>query len=561
MKKNGIIRFTTILCIGLMIIILSCQKDSAKIDDDRVVARINDFKITQKQLGDYFNKLHPRLTFSKASDSLKNIILNEMINQQLTLMEAYRLGYDKSPDVLDYLTKKERSLAGNALEEREVKNKVITEDVVKKYYKWSDRELKLLRMKFKCGPDNSEKEEKEKKAWSIYDQLLQGADFKTLAAQFSEHTNAEKDSGRMATVNCFEINEDIFSHAYELTEGEFGKPFFSYNTYYLVKVEQINYQKLGNFEKERSKIESQLQEYFSGALSHQFNLFQKKLLTDFHYELHSDNILFFCERAGTMKSRQDSASLYSDDEKLMALSSSDIGEITIGEFFPKVINYYWNSLNQKRVVDMLLVNINYDRIKKHKAMAEGLNKLPEVEQELNAWKVTMLKSWVLNKEVIEKIDVSDAVLRRIFDHEKYKLREPERRTVREIFQKTEDGINEVCKLAVKGRDFKELEAKYQQNKETRTNGIIGPFRKGPNGKLGENAFSMKVGEISKPFKYRGGYSIIKLLSVEPERMKSFEEAKEQIENKYIEENKDQFISKWYAKIADKYKIEIRQFKS
>ncbi len=562
MKKEVIIRLTIVLCIGFLIIIFSCQKDSAKIEDDQVVASINDFEITHKQFGDYFNKLYPHRAFSQANDSLKKNVLDGMINQQLTLLEAYRLGYDKDPEVEDYINKKERSLAAEALEDREIKNKVITEDVIKKYYQWSDRELKLLRMKFKCGPDNSQKEEKEKKAWSIYEKLQQGADFKSLAAQFSEHTHAQKDSGRMGIVNCFNVfNEEIFGHAYNLSAGEIGKPFYENNAYYLIKLDGVNFLKLESYEEERNKIESRLQDYFSGALSYQFNLFRKKLMADFHYELLPENVNFFCERTGTMKSRQDSANLFNDVEKSMILSKSDIDKITIGEFFPKVFQYYWDSLNQQRVVEMLLSNINYDRIKKHRAMTDKLNELPEVVSKLDQWKIVLLKSWVLNKEVIDKIDVSENVLKPIFDREKYKLRMKERRTVREIFQKTEDGINKIYKLAANGHDFEALEKNYQQNKATRTNGVIGPFPKGPHGKLSENAFAMKVGEISKPFKYRAGYSIIKLLSIEPERMKSFEEAEEQLKREYIEANKDRFISEWYAKIADNYIIKVRKFKS
>jgi len=117
----------------------------------------------------------------------------------------------------------------------------------------------------------------------------------------------------------------------------------------------------------------------------------------------------------------------------------------------------------------------------------------------------------------------------------------------------------VYQLALKGNDFTELEKKYQQNRETRTNGVLGPFTKGSHGRLGESAFKMAVGEISQPFKYRGGYSIIQLLSIEPERKKTFAEAREELKYGYLDENQEKFISQWYEKIKKNYRTTIYSF--
>ena len=203
---------------------------------------------------------------------------------------------------------------------------------------------------------------------------------------------------------------------------------------------------------------------------------------------------------------------------------------------------------------MLLSDRNFRRAVNHKGMQLKLNELPEVKTELDHWNIYYLKRFVIQKEVIDKINHSDMVLLPIYDQQKSRLKFKEQRMVREIFRKTKDDIDEVYYLAAKGSDFKTLEIKYQENRETRTHGILGPFTKGPHGKLGELAFNMNINEISKPFRYRGGYSIIQLLSIAPERQKTYEEAKEEIKSNYIIENKNKFISGWIDRNREKYNI-------
>ena len=560
MKNENRVRIVVILLIGL-IISLDCQMNSEKINNKSTLAKIDDFEITYKEFSDHFKKLHPNQVIEKADNNLKNKVLKDMINQLLTLQEAYRLEYDKSQKIIDISKRKEEALAAAAYEKIEVYDKVLTEQLIRQYYAWSDRELKLWRMKFKCGAENLQSKEKEKKAWDVYEKLQNGADFKKMAALYSEHENAKIDSGSMARINCFEVVENVFSHAYEMSVGEIGKPFYSNNAYYILMVKDVYPKEIGHYEMERPKIVEKLKKHYGSKLAHHFFTLRKNLLAEFNFSLFSENIEFFCNRSGTMKTKNDSSALFNDTERAMVLCKTDINEITIDEFFHKAFQYFWNSLDQKTLVEKLLSKACLDELKKHKALMAHLNEMPSVKDAHNEWQVDFLKSYVIEKEVIEKLDVSDFILKPIYNTKKNSLIVKEKRTVREIFQKTEKGINKVYKLAIKANNFETLEKKYQENIESRTEGVLGPFTKGPHGKLGENAFSMRVGEISKPFRYRGGYSIIKLLSIEPERQKTFDEAKEELKNEYIDKNQEKAISEWYEKIRNNYTITINKFSS
>ena len=158
---------------------------------------------------------------------------------------------------------------------------------------------------------------------------------------------------------------------------------------------------------------------------------------------------------------------------------------------------------------------------------------------------------------IDKMDVSEAVLRPIYEQTRQARVVKKQATVREIFRKTKPDLDRVYQMAVNGHDFAALQAKYCQNQENRNQGIVGPFPQGMNGKLGEWAFSgLAIGQISPPFKYRGGYSIIQLLALENERVKSFAESREEIKAEYIQAHFQSQINTWLAQVRKNYRIRV-----
>jgi len=249
--------------------------------------------------------------------------------------------------------------------------------------------------------------------------------------------------------------------------------------------------------------------------------------------------------------------LFTTAERQTALCKNDLEETTIALFLPKVIAYYWSALHDQRTVEMLLTEMNLNRLSKEKAMRLRLNETPAVKQEYQNWLVYFLKKNVVQRHVIDNIDVSDAVLRPLYEAKRNSYIVKKQVTVLEIFRTTKEDIDQVYALATAGHDFAALQRKYCQNRENKNNGMVGPFPAGMNGKMGELAFAgMQTGDISRPFQYRGGFSIFKLLALEPERIKTYAEAKEEIKTGYIQSHWQQAVADWQQRVRNHYKIKI-----
>ena len=529
----------------------SCQKKST----DNIVARINNFEITFDDLVKQFNEKN-YTDFSKADDETKRKVLDDMIDQQITLFEAYRLDYDKDPEFTKFIKEKERELAADVLRKQEIEDKVLNNKLLMQYYEWLDKKVKVLRIKFKVDRNEKNKEEKRLKAVDVYNKILDGADIKELAFLFSEHKRAKIDSGKMNMSNCFEMDEKLFNKAYQMKVGEVSQPFYANYAYYIIQVEKIEPQSKGTFEEEKERITKELSSIYEQEFFKQSNKLYNQVRDVFHYRTFADNIDFFCNRCRNIIIKADSMNLFNDKERTLLLTKNDTEEVTIGLFFDTAFEYYWSSLYKKRLVNTLLSDLNMNRMTKTLAMQKGINKLPQVQDDLKKWRVYLLKKITVEKEVDDKIDVSDSMLRPIYEKKRNNLIFEKEVTVREIFCITRDEIDKVHRMALNGYDFKELAIKYSQDKENRRKGIKGPFPKGLNGTLGETAFRMKIGEISEPFQYHGGYSFIKLLAIDPERPKSFQEASDKLEKEYIKDNKDEYQKEWLQRAKKRYNITI-----
>ena len=530
----------------------SCHKKS---ENPAVVARVEQFDITTNDLLDQFKARYPDQAVERANKSLKKRVLDDMIDQQLILMEAYRLGLDKSDTLKKDLAEKEQELATEEFLQQTAKPERISEDLLREYYGLMAKVFDLSFIRVNLGASDEEKMLARKKANEIYRLLQAGANFRQLAATRSEHGSAAADSGKFSHVDCFSLDQVLFKRLHAMKEGEISEPIEADDALFILRLDKIYSNKMAEFSIVRMEIQESLEKMQQNQRSQKIAKLERTLRKKHHYTLYPDQVDFFCLRTKQMKSSADTLTLFTNQERQLPLSRTDIGVITIGEFLPKVAQYYWDSLFQRRVTDMLLEYMNTKRLFKHAAMEQKLNESEKIKQQLDLFTVQTLKEGVIEQEVLKKINPSDAELRPLYEAGKSQFLVPAQVTVHEIFCRTKEEIDRVHALAVTAKDFSLLQKKYSQDEETRTNGVLGPFSKGRNGKLGELAFSgMKVGEISEPFKYRGGWSFFKLLAFTPARTETFETVKEKLKVQYLNENKDRYLSDWLKSVRANYSI-------
>jgi peptidyl-prolyl cis-trans isomerase D len=133
--------------------------------------------------------------------------------------------------------------------------------------------------------------------------------------------------------------------------------------------------------------------------------------------------------------------------------------------------------------------------------------------------------------------VSEADLRAAYDKEKSRLLVPEKRHARHILITGKDDaaalaqVQQVLAQLKAGKDFGALAQQYSQDPGSAPNGgDLGYSERGSFVKpFADALFAMSVGEIKGPVKTQFGYHIIRLDEVQPAKVKTFEEARPELE--------------------------------
>lgn len=195
-----------------------------------------------------------------------------------------------------------------------------------------------------------------------------------------------------------------------------------------------------------------------------------------------------------------------DDNKILATVGSH--NISLSEFSSRYMDYLIgagindNNLIRESILNNMInevVLFNYDDNK-------NIFDNSEYQRELEASKKETILSYLKDQEVYKYITASDEEIREAF------LRANQMIAARHLYAKTKDEADELYELLKSGVSFDILAKQVFTDSVLKNNGgYIGYFTWGDMDPAFEDAaFSLKIGEISKPVKTVYGYSIIKV---------------------------------------------------
>ncbi len=164
-----------------------------------------------------------------------------------------------------------------------------------------------------------------------------------------------------------------------------------------------------------------------------------------------------------------------------------------------------------------------------------------------------------------KVTLDDAQLKAYYEEQKAKTPErftqPEQRRVRHILLQASDAKEDAAakakadglfKRVQAGEDFGKLAKEFSQDPGSAAQGgdLGWSERKGWVAPFAEAAFSMKEGEVRGPLKTQFGYHILKLDGIQPASVKSFDQAKSELESEYRRNEAERLFNSAQDQLAD-----------
>src|SRR6202790_392679 len=168
-------------------------------------------------------------------------------------------------------------------------------------------------------------------------------------------------------------------------------------------------------------------------------------------------------------------------------------------------------------------------------------------------------------QLASKVSIDDAQLKTYYDEQKVKtpdrFTDAEQRRVSHILLPVTNPKDDaavkakaegILKRAQGGEDFSALAKEFSQDPgSAQQGGDLGwSERKVWVAPFADAAYSMKVGEIAGPVKTQLGYHILKLAGIRPATVKTFEQAKPDLETEYRHNNAEKLFNNAQDQLAD-----------
>jgi len=249
-----------------------------------------------------------------------------------------------------------------------------------------------------------------------------------------------------------------------------------------------------------------------------------------------------------------------------------------GDEFDKQYDYLKKNLLNQMITDVLLLQeakkmedlnieeqmkIYIDNLKKENNIEsdeEFIRILRQQGMDYDEWRNmlrnNMLKEAVIVSQVHRSIVIDESEIVSYHKSHPEEFTEPPEYTLKAIYISSDDEVEavkrEIIGKITAGEDFGSLASQYSTGPEKDANGDLGTFKKGELANDLEDAVEkLKVGEITPWIQFRNGWYLLKLVEKKESRLRAFEEARKEIEQKLFSQKAqmrfDEFMKELRAK--------------
>ena len=225
------------------------------------------------------------------------------------------------------------------------------------------------------------------------------------------------------------------------------------------------------------------------------------------------------------------------------------------------LNKRWNEIPEQNryglTKDKLLDGLIQEELIAQESLKAGIDKTEGYKKSLEDIKRQLLVREYLNKEVVNKVKVTEADVKSYYETHKNEYVEPERMKAKHILVKTEEEAKQIAEALKKNKDDFDKIAKEKSldTASGKAGGDLGNFGRGEMVPEFENvAFALKEGEISAPVKTNFGYHIILAGARTPSKQKELSEVKDQVDRTLLRLKQREAFDKLIAEIKNKSKI-------
>lgn len=361
------------------------------------------------------------------------------------------------------------------------------------------------------------------KIQDIEKQLKAGADFGDLAAKYSADKGSAAKKGDIGFFQRGQLVREFDEVVFKLNVGEVSPIVKTQFGYHLIKLVAVVPEK--SFEEQKTDLKEM---YDRVRYKADLDDLVQKLKTEFNFIqstptfnkilAHSDTLKIGpAYLKSNLKTQVGSDEIFRINNKVFTCDSLFMNMIKSGTNLNMAVN--------GKILQDAINQYSSDLVIQEKALIFDKEN-SEFAKLLDDYENGMYLFKILEEEVWSKISIDSTRTLAFWEETKNNYKWKDRVEFKEIYNPKDSLINKYYSQMLSGDSFDSLYVKYNQRSGYENKiGYSGLVDVDLN-ELAKQANSLsKAGDVSKPFSFENGYSIVKLIKKESARIKTFDEAK------------------------------------
>ena len=548
MKSLKIYRSFFIFIILSITLLSYCSRE-----DTMLVARVSGRKITFKDFEKEFTKGKTAEMIQKTSLEDKVKVLDWMIDKQLKIIDAYQQKLDEDVKIDEQVQERARTFMLYRLVDLEVTQKVVPESEIKEFYEKSNKEVKIKQIVVKFDPNIPEQKERAlSRAKEIVKKIKAKEDFARLAEDVSDDMNTAKKGGDKGYLKWGPRSGEnpVYAAAFSMKENEISDPIETQTGYYIIKVAHIKHYPGSSYDQERDRIRNQVYRMRNQDLQAAYAKYMSNLKNKYKVKFNDDGIGVFIKRymspaINTPKDPKDSLNVakkertpfdnFTENEKKYIVSSFQNENLTVADLIEELKKYprhkrprFKDNAEVQSFVDNRLIPVY---LLEKEANKKNIQNDRIVKNQTTNFKESAMLNKIQKIQIMDKLEITDDSLKNYFEKHREDYQYPEKREIQQIYVENRELADNIVSRARLGENFTRLFRQYNEREAFQENEGISQITKGRAG-IGKSSFELNLGEISDPLKIGRGFHIVKVLSIIEPVLKTFDEAKRQVNGKF-----------------------------
>ncbi len=567
-------RWVRVFTGGIIGLVLAASWLGCGMKETRIVARVGNALITQKDFETAYLKEKPIYVAKRATLGEKKNFLDRMVNKKLELLAAYQLGIDKEPAVQERINAERHRILYFATMDKNVVYKVIKEKEIRDFYDKSKVEVRVRQILFKVPPGASKDkvETARARAKQVIAELQNGKDFAELAKKYSEDRATAGRGGDMGFVKWGRLEEPLQKAIFSMSRYQITlEPVRSSRGFHILQVTDRRIIPQKPYDVERDNIVRILFRKHRDEIMKRYKEFNKKLEERHHVRIVAANldtlVAYFSrpEVDSTFRTFRRTKDLTFDwmapRIRALPLAYVDHKPYRLEDMFASIKERSGGSplmpmRSTKAVREMLTTEIDIQLAIRY-GERRGYDRILPYRELIRNKKEEILTATVRQREIHDKIKITEEMKKKYYKQHPEKYMLPAKADVQEILVSDLDLANRIAKMAKRGVSFDRLAERYNTRVTTKKKkGHLGWLTAKSYGPIGRNALEMKVGEIRGPIKVGKRYSILKVLAHDDARVRDYKEVKANVESDLRRELVRQRETEWRQELRKRFPTRV-----